>query len=192
MADQASNEGASGVVLQPVVVRTERHWLFVMASMLGVMLAVVVFTGVSQMLSPSSDVETINPATLHLKGEFVESNLGSAVEPDGSVTVRIIAKQYTFVPQCAVVPASTPVRFRLTSADVIHGFFVGTTNTNSMVVPGYVTNVRTRFDSPGSYEMPCDEYCGLGHHAMAARIVVVPKDRFENLRPDERMNCGAQ
>jgi heme/copper-type cytochrome/quinol oxidase subunit 2 len=40
--------------------------------------------------------------------------------------------------------------------------------------------------------MPCDEFCGFGHHAMAARVVVVPKDQFKNLRPDERMNCGTQ
>ena len=61
---------------------------------------------------------------LHLDGEFVESNLGTAIEPDGSVTVRLIAEQYDFVPQCVRVPADTPVKFRLTSADVIHGFLL--------------------------------------------------------------------
>ena len=192
MASQFNIENASGLVSERVINKTERRWLFVMAGMLGAMLAVIVLTGVSQMLHPLSDVETINPATLHLQGEFVESNLGSAVEPDGSVTVRIIAEQYMFVPQCAVVPAATRVRFRLTSADVTHGFFVQSTNTNAMVVPGYITNVVTSFTRPGNYEMPCDEFCGFGHHAMAARVVVVPKDQFKNLPPDERANCGAQ
>jgi len=192
LADQLNNERALGLVAEPVIVRTERRWLFVMVSMLVLMLAAVVLTGITHMLNPLSDVETINPATLHLEGEFVESNLGTAVEPDGSITVRILAQQYLFVPQCALVPASTAIRFRLTSPDVTHGFFVGTTNTNAMVVPGYVTNVMTRFERPGNYAMPCDEFCGFGHHAMAARIVVVTKDRFKDLRPDERMNCGAQ
>lgn len=192
MANQLNNENAAGLVSERVIDKTERRWLFVMAGMLGVMLAVIVLTGVSQMLHPLSDVETINPAMLHLQGEFVESNLGSAFEPDGSITVRIIAEQYMFVPQCAVVPAVTRVRFRLTSADVTHGFFVQSTNTNAMVVPGYITNVITRFDSPGNYEMPCDEFCGFGHHAMAARVVVLPKDQFKKLPPNERMNCGAQ
>ena len=192
MANDFTNENASGLVSEPVIHKTERRWLFVMAGMLGVMLAVIVLTGVAQMLHPLSDVETINPATLHLQGEFVESNLGSAVEPDGSITVRLIAEQYMFVPQCAVVPASTPVRFRLTSADVTHGFFVQSTNTNAMVVPGYITNVATSFARPGNYEMPCDEFCGFGHHAMAARVLVMPKDQFEDLPPDQRINCGAQ
>jgi cytochrome c oxidase subunit II len=192
LANQLNSEGGAGLVSEPVIVKTERRWFLAMAAMLGVMLAVIVLTGIGQMLHPLSDVETINPATLHLQGEFVESNLGSAVEPDGSITVRIIAEQYMFVPQCAVVPASTPVRFRLTSADVVHGFFVRSTNTNAMVVPGYITNVRTSFEWPGTYQMPCDEFCGFGHHAMAAHVLVVPRDQFKNLRPDERMNCGTQ
>jgi cytochrome c oxidase subunit 2 len=192
LANQSDNKDVLGLVPEPVIDRTERRWLFVMAGMLGVMLAVIVLTGISQMLHPLSDVETINPATLHLQGEFVESNLGSAVEPDGSVTVRIIAEQYMFVPHCAVVPAATPIRFRLTSADVVHGFFVQSTNTNAMVVPGYITDVTTSFDRPGNYEMPCDEFCGFGHHAMAARIVVLPKHQFKKEPPGERINCGAQ
>jgi cytochrome c oxidase subunit II len=192
LASQSNIEDVSGLVSERVIDETERRWLFVMAVMLGAMLAVIVLTGVSQMLHPLSDVETINPATLHLQGEFVESNLGSATEPDGSITVRIIAEQYMFVPQCAVVPAATPVRFRVTSADVTHGFFVQGTNTNAMVVPGYITNVMTSFARPGNYEMPCDEFCGFGHHAMAARVVVVPINQFKNLTPNERMNCEAQ
>jgi cytochrome c oxidase subunit II len=191
LADYFTNENAASLVPERVIDKTEHRWLLAMVLILGVMLAVIVLTGVSQMLHPLSDVETINPATLHLQGEFVESNLGSAVEPDGSITVRIIAEQYMFVPQCAVVPADTPVRFRLTSADVTHGFFVQSTNTNAMVVPGYITNVSTRFGRPGNYEMPCDEFCGFGHHAMAARVVVLPKDQFKSLPPDERINCGA-
>lgn len=193
MANQLNSEGVGGFVLEEVVERTERRWLFAMATVLGLMLAVIVFTGVTQMMNPLSDVETIDPATLHLQGEFVESNLGTAVEPDGSITVRILAEQYTFVPQCALVPAATLVRFRLTSPDVTHGFFVGTSNTNAMVVPGYVTNVMARFEHPGTYSMPCDEFCGFGHHAMAARVFVVPKEQFKNLRPEERITtCGAQ
>src|SRR5262249_56267027 len=58
--------------------------------------------------------------------EFAESKLGTAMEPDGSATVRLISEQYDFVPHCVVVPAQTPVKFRLTSADVVHGFLCPT------------------------------------------------------------------
>jgi cytochrome c oxidase subunit 2 len=169
---------ADGVVPEPVVVRTEERWVAIMTAILVVMLTVIVVTGVIGALHPPSNVEVIDPLSLHLKGEFVESNLGTAVEPDGSVTVRLIAQQYDFVPRVVRVPADTPVRFRITSADVVHGFLLPNTNVNTMVVPGFVAEVRTRFTHAGEYEMPCNEFCGLGHHAMVAHVSVVPKDRF--------------
>ena len=52
-----------------------------------------------------------DPATLHLRGEFVESNLGAAQDREGFLTVRMIAQQYVFVPQCIIVPAGVPIRF---------------------------------------------------------------------------------
>jgi cytochrome c oxidase subunit 2 len=134
----------------------------------------------------------LDPASLHLSGEFVESNLGTAIEPDGSATVRMLAEQYDFVPHCVRVPAQTPVKFRLTSADVIHGFLLPDTNVNTMVVPGFVAEVRTSFSEPRSYRMACNEFCGLGHHGMWTRVIVVPKDRFPAQGPLERTSCGTR
>jgi len=111
-----------GTVPEPIVVRTEEHWVSIMVAMLAIMMVIMVATSFVGALHPSSNVEVIDSRTLHLKGEFVESNLGTAVEPDGSVTVRIIAQQFDFVPRCIVVPADTPVKFRLTSDDVVHSF----------------------------------------------------------------------
>jgi cytochrome c oxidase subunit 2 len=181
-----------GIVPEEVVTRTEQHWFIVMAVMLVVMMAVIVVTGIAGALHPASNVEIIEPQTLHLGGEFVESNLGTAIEPDGSATVRLIGEQYDFVPHCVVVPAQTPVKFRLTSADVVHGFLLPDTNVNTMVVPGFVAEVRTSFAEPGEYEMPCHEFCGLGHHAMWTRVSVVSKDQFAARGPLERTRCAKQ
>ena len=181
-----------GVVPEAVVARTEKRWVMVMAAMLAVMMAIMVVTGVTGALHPPSNVEVIDPTTLQLHGEFVESNLGTAVEPDGTVTVRMIAQQYEFVPACVRVPAGVPVKFRLTSADVIHGFLLPDTNVNTMVVPGFVSEVRTSFAEPREYAMPCHEFCGLGHHAMWAHVSVVPVERFAGLTPIERTRCVRQ
>jgi cytochrome c oxidase subunit II len=183
---------ADGIVPEEVVTRTENRWVMIMAAMLTVMMAVIVVTGVAGALHPASNVEVIQPLTLHLGGEFVESNLGTAIEPDGSATVRLIGEQYDFVPPCVSVPANTPVKFRLTSADVVHGFLLPDTNVNTMVVPGFVAEVRTSFAQPGEYEMPCHEFCGLGHHAMWTRVSVVPKDQFAARAPQERTRCAKQ
>jgi len=181
-----------GIVPEDVVARTEKRWIVIMAAMLLVMMAVIVVTGITGALHPSSNVELINPTTLHLRGEFVESNLGTALEPDRSVTVRMIATQYDFVPQCVDVPVGVPVKFRLTSADVVHGFLLPDTNVNTMVVPGFVAEVRTRFTQEGEYVMPCHEFCGLGHHAMWAHVRVVPQSRFANPTFTERRTCATQ
>ena len=180
-----------GIVSAEVVARTEKRWIVLMVAMLLVMLAVIVVTGVAGAMHPPSNVQVMDPTTLHLQGDFVESNLGTAVEPDGSVTVRLIAEQFDFIPRCVEVPAGTAVKFRITSADVIHGFLLPDTNVNTMIMPGFVSEVRTRFATEGRYAMPCHEFCGLGHQAMWARVNVVPKERFSSLSYRERTLCEA-
>jgi cytochrome c oxidase subunit II len=181
-----------GIVSPQVVARTEKRWVMAMAAMLVVMVAIIVVTGVTGALHPASNVEIVDPQTVHLQGEFVESNLGTAIETDGSATVRIVAETYAFVPHCVTVPAGAPVKFRLTSADVVHGFLLPHTNVNTMVVPGFVAEVRTSFAAPHEYAMPCHEFCGLGHHAMWAHVSVVPKERFANMSPADRTSCAKQ
>ena len=179
-----------GVIPEDEITRTENRWVAIMLGMLGVMMAVIVVTGSTHSLHPPSNVETIDPTTLHLSGEFAESNLGTATEPDGSVTVRLVAEQYAFVPDCSRVPVDTAVKFRITSADVVHGFLLPATNVNTMVVPGFISEVRTSFSRPGVYRMPCDEFCGSGHHGMWAKVTVVPKEQFTQLASNERTSCA--
>jgi len=179
-----------GVVPEPVVVRTEMRWVIMMTAMLVIMMAVIVVTGVVGALHPPSNVEVVDAQTLHLQGEFVESNLGTAIETDGSATVRLVAVQYDFVPNCVEVPVDTAVTFRLTSADVVHGFLLPDTNVNTMAVPGFVAEVRTKFSRTGDYEMPCHEFCGLGHHAMWTHVRVVPAEQFASTGPLERTSCA--
>jgi cytochrome c oxidase subunit II len=190
--DHLQRPMADGMVPAEVVARTERRWLGLMVATLIVMMAVVVLTGIANAIHPPSNVETIDPTTLHLGGEFAESNLGTAQERDGSLTTRLVAGQYGFTPDCTKVAVDTPVKFRLTSMDVIHGFLLPSTNVNTMVVPGFVAEVRTRFTRPGVYRMPCNEFCGAGHHGMWARVSVVPKEQFQSLAPAERSGCVQQ
>jgi cytochrome c oxidase subunit 2 len=104
--------------------------------------------------------------------------------------VRLIAQQYSFVPQCIVVPAGMPVTFRATATDAIHGFVVGTTNANTMLIPGFVATFTTSFRRTGEHLMPCHEYCGTGHEAMWARVQVLPAPEFlARARGGERLDC---
>ena len=175
-----------------VAVAAERRWALVVAAIIALIVLMMVVTGLHWASMPPSRVETIDVKTVHLRGEFVESNLGSALEADGRVVVRLIAQQYSFVPACIVVPAGMPVTFRGTSTDAIHGFVVGTTNANTMLIPGFVATFTTTFRTPGEHLMPCHEYCGTGHEAMWARVQVLPAAEFlARARPGERLSCAA-
>ncbi len=127
-----------------------------------------------------------DPVTLHLQGEFVESNLGAAEEPAGSLTVRMIAQQFVFVPQCIVVPAGVPITFRITSADAVHKLSFLGTNYGLEAVPGVVTEETFTFAKAGEFKIPCHEFCGAGHYAMRGHLKVVPRDQFASLLPGER------
>jgi cytochrome c oxidase subunit 2 len=159
----------------------ERRWAIVSVALIVFMLAVIAFTGIHWASMPPSGIEPIDPTTLHVSGEFIEENLGAQRRADGSVIVRLIGQQYSFNPQCVVVPARTKVTFRGTSADVVHGFLVTGTNANAMLVPGYITTFTTEFSHVGEYLMPCHEFCGTGHAAMWARVEVVPPEEFKRL-----------
>jgi cytochrome c oxidase subunit II len=173
-----------------VAARVERRWAMIVVGILALLVAMVIFTSLHWAMMPPSRVETIDPTTLHVSGEFVESNLGSAVEQDGSVTVRLVAQQYSFTPQCIVVPAKTPILFRATSADVVHGMLITDTNINSMLEPGYVSTFKTTFDKPGNHLMPCHEFCGLGHEAMWANVKVIDQDTFFKMAAKtRRLSC---
>jgi cytochrome c oxidase subunit 2 len=170
--------------------RTERRWAAVAVAVLALLVVMATFAALYHGAMPQSRVETADPRTLHLAGEFIESNLGSALEPDGSVTVRAIGQQYSFTPSCIVVPTDTPVRFRATSADVVHGFLIDGTNINLMLVPGYVSSLGARFDAPGERLMPCHEFCSVGHEGMWGRVKIVDKGAFARMAADrQRLSC---
>ncbi|MDM0111423.1 cytochrome C oxidase subunit II [Variovorax sp. J22R133] len=166
---------------------SERRWARVVAAIIALVFAVMIYSGLHWTAMAPARVETIDASTLHLSGEFMEANLGTAMQADRSAAVvRVIAQQYAFVPHCIVVPAQTPLTFRLTSPDVVHGFLIAGTNINSMVVPGYVSEVRARFSKAGEHVMPCHEYCSVGHEGMWARVKVLDKPEFERLHGSAR------
>lgn len=160
------------------ILRSEFRWAAIAVALVSVIMLAVIYAGVVDHINPPSNLETIDPNRLHLTGEFTESNLGTSVAADGQVTSRIVATQFAFAPRCLVVPANRPVTLRFATPDVIHGILVTGTNVNTMVVPGYVSQVHTVFTRTGDLLMPCHEYCGLGHSEMSATVRVVPENQF--------------
>jgi cytochrome c oxidase subunit 2 len=171
------------------ILRSELRWGGIVAGAAGLIFAVIVVTAAALAIVPPSNVELIDPTTLQREGEFVEENLGTTVGPDGSITARIVATQFAFVPQCVPLPAGKRVTIRLATPDVIHGLIVTGTNVNTMVVPGYVSQIHTVFTTAGDHLMPCHEFCGIGHSEMWGVIRVIPAESWHP-DPSGKVRCG--
>ena len=152
------------------VERYERYWMWAATGMLVLFTGAIVATSLSGAVHPPSHVETVDPRTVGVSGEFASP--GVVTGPDGRVTVSMRAELYVFRPTVVRVPAGRPVTFRITSPDVLHGFQIVGTNVNLTVAPGYVSEATTTFETPGEYLVVCNEYCGLAHHLMQGSIVV--------------------
>ena len=78
-----------------------------------------------------------------------------------------------------VAPVDTPVRLEMTSADVIHSFYVPAMRIKMDTVPGMTTTVWFKSDAVGEFDILCAEYCGLKHANMLATLKVVPREEFD-------------
>ncbi len=148
----------------------ERIWMWAAGVLVALFVGAILLTAGAQAIQPPSHIETIDPATIGTHPEF--GNPVATVRPDGSLVVPVVAGMFAFNPDPIEVPANVPVTFRLTSADVLHGFGVVGTNANAMIIPGYVSQFTVTFARPGEYPIACNEYCGVYHHAMVGKLIV--------------------
>jgi cytochrome c oxidase subunit II len=77
------------------------------------------------------------------------------------------------------IPAGRPVNLNLRSLDVVHSFFIRELRIKQDLVPGMEIPLHFQADVPGSYEVPCAELCGLGHHQMRAMVIVMDPVAFD-------------
>ncbi len=80
-------------------------------------------------------------------------------------------------PAEVVVPAGD-VAFVLTSADVVHSFYVPKFLIKRDAIPGRDTRIDVSVE-PGVYDGVCAEFCGLLHDRMPFTIEAVPEAEFE-------------
>jgi len=78
-----------------------------------------------------------------------------------------------------VVPAGQPVKVSLTSLDVLHSFYVPAFRIKRDAVPGMDNYVWFNAERPGSYDIFCAEYCGVGHADMLSTVEAMPQHEFD-------------
>jgi heme/copper-type cytochrome/quinol oxidase subunit 2 len=85
--------------------------------------------------------------------------------------VFVGAQRYNWDGLPVVLERNTEYTFHLGSYDVQHGFSVrkGDTLSKQMslqILPGYEWRVPMTFDETGTYQVICNEFCGVGHRTM--------------------------
>ncbi len=77
------------------------------------------------------------------------------------------------------VPVGTPVKLLMTSADVLHSFYIPSFRMKQDVIPGRYTQQWFQATETGTYQVYCTEFCGTSHSAMLAKVHVVDRPEYE-------------
>ena len=78
-----------------------------------------------------------------------------------------------------VIPVDREVCAYMTSADVLHNFWVPHLMGKRYLVPGQETTLRLQADEPAEFWGHCGEFCGLSHSLMRARVISMTQTDFD-------------
>lgn len=119
---------------------------------------------------------------------------GSA--PPDAVVIDVVGHQFWYevsYPEQGVtarnelhMPVGQPVALRLTSADVIHSFWVPELGGKLDMLPDGTNTLVLQADESGEYVARCAEFCGLEHAHMELAVIAEPEARFAAWVEDQR------
>lgn len=159
-----------------MIARFENFWI-AFSIVLLVVFVVLVFHAVSMHGAQVGKSEARQPVDdILARPEFAQPDV--RVGDNGSVTASVVARAFSFDPGVIEVPVDTDITFRMTSADVIHGFQVKGTGINVELIPGEISELSYRFREEGEYPLICNQYCGAAHQNMINTVRVVSAEAF--------------
>lgn len=110
----------------------------------------------------------------------------TVIVPRGAMPVKVIGRQWVWNFQyengkqsdTLYLPQGRPVKFLITSLDVIHGFYIPEFREKQDALPGRVREMVLYPENLGTYEVTCSMYCGLNHALMATKMIILPAPGF--------------
>ena len=90
------------------------------------------------------------------------------------------------------VPLGRPIKFRITSKDVLHSFWIPDFRFKFDAMPNRYTSFWIEAEELGDHWIFCAEYCGDYHSEMAAMLRVVPAAEYDALKTEwyAKQNSG--
>jgi cytochrome c oxidase subunit II len=171
-------ESPKGVWWKPVH-GAERLWIGIAFAWCLVMFAMMPFWHLRGGQNPTGIRHTVEPKAFSERvDEFIATyRIGDdrgfpIVAPPPGSDVYLEARMWSWRPIIQLEKGAEYV-LHLSSVDVNHGFSLLPLNVNLQVVPGYDYALRVTPTEAGDFRIICNEYCGLGHHVMIGRVIVV-------------------
>jgi cytochrome c oxidase subunit II len=165
--------------------RISAIWITVTGAMV---LALAVY-GTVELVAPAGAGAGQGPQPIFQRGmPPAASDTSWAPGTNNILQVQVIGQQWAFTyryPQFGgfettdlVIPVNEPVRFNVTSLDVIHSFWAYQLGVKADANPGVNNVAFTVPKQTGQFVVRCSELCGIWHGAMYNYARVVPVSTF--------------
>lgn len=178
------------------VSKDEKMWM-VIALILCLMLFVwMVLWHVYGKQNPSSiTYRTSTTEFSRLTESYIKHNMVGAdqgipvVRPKPNSDVFLSAQMWRWSP-AMILQKDQAYKMHISSLDVVHGLSIQPVNMNFQVYPGYDYVLEFKPTEVGEYKIVCNEFCGIGHHTMIGKIVVIDNDEdlkkygYENFKKE--------
>jgi cytochrome c oxidase subunit 2 len=172
-------ESPPGVWWKPVH-GAEKVWVAIAFGWCMVLFAMMPLWHLRGGQNPSGIRHRVDPVAYTTRvGEFIaQYGVGQeaglpVVEPPPGSDVYLQASMWRWVPVLRL-RAGAEYTLHLSSTDINHGFSLFPLNVNFQVVPGYDYGLRVRPTQLGEFAILCNEFCGVGHHMMVGKLIVLP------------------
>jgi cytochrome c oxidase subunit 2 len=171
-------EPPRGIWWKPVH-RTEKVWFTIAFIWCMVLFAMMPLWHWKGGQNPSGIRRRVEPAAFQARvEEFIreykvgEENGFPIVEPPPGSDIYLLGRMWNWTP---ILKLRKGVEYTLhiSSLDVNHGFSLYPVNLNFQVVPGYDYGLRIVPSEAGDFRLVCNEFCGIGHHMMLGKVIVV-------------------
>ena len=159
--------------------RTEKLWVTIAFAWCMVLFAMMPLWHFKGGQNPSGIRRRVEPTAFYRRTqEFItqykvgeDHGIPIVAPPPGS-DIYLMAMTYQWTP-ILKLQEGAQYTLHLSALDVNHGFNLNPLNVNFQIIPGYDYGLRVTPTAAGDFRIICNEFCGIGHHTMVGRVIVV-------------------
>ncbi len=164
------------------VAKDEKMWMVIALILCIVLFIWMIMWHIYGKQNPSSTTyRTTTTEFAKLTEAYIKQNMVGVdntipiVRPQPNSDVFIMGEMWRWSP-VLILQKDQAYNFHISSKDVMHGFSIQPVNMNFQVYPGYDYVLEFKPTEAGEYKILCNEFCGIGHHTMIGKIVVIEKE----------------